>query len=80
MSLTAKSDARGSCHGTSCAKCIFAQGSALSLYQIGKKYRDERRPRFGPMRAREFIMKDMYSFDKNIDGARDLRACQRCLS
>ena len=37
----------------------------LSLYQIGKKYRDERRPRFGPMRAREFIMKDMYSFDKS---------------
>ncbi len=43
----------------------------LSLYQIGKKYRDERRPRFGPMRAREFIMKDMYSFDKSIDDARE---------
>ncbi len=43
----------------------------LSLYQIGKKYRDERRPRFGPMRAREFIMKDMYSFDKSAEDAFD---------
>ena len=43
----------------------------VSLYQIGKKYRDERRPRFGPMRAREFIMKDMYSFDKSVDEAHE---------
>jgi prolyl-tRNA synthetase len=35
----------------------------LRLYQIGDKYRDEARPRFGLLRAREFIMKDMYSFD-----------------
>lgn len=35
----------------------------LRLYQIGPKYRDERRPRFGMLRAREFFMKDMYSFD-----------------
>ena len=34
----------------------------LLLYQIGVKYRDEKRPRFGLMRAREFIMKDLYSF------------------
>ncbi len=34
----------------------------LNLYQIGKKFRDEIRPRFGLMRAREFIMKDAYSF------------------
>tara|TARA_R110002126_G_scaffold10245_75_gene46774 strand:+ start:17044 stop:18768 length:1725 start_codon:yes stop_codon:yes gene_type:complete len=34
----------------------------LSLYQIQTKFRDERRPRFGVMRAREFIMKDAYSF------------------
>ncbi|MBO8166609.1 MAG: proline--tRNA ligase [Thermotogae bacterium] len=34
----------------------------LSLYQIAVKYRDEIRPRFGLMRAREFIMKDAYSF------------------
>lgn len=35
----------------------------LNLYQINLKFRDERRPRFGVMRAREFIMKDAYSFD-----------------
>lgn len=35
----------------------------LTLYQIQTKYRDERRPRFGVMRSREFIMKDAYSFD-----------------
>lgn len=35
----------------------------LSVYQIQNKYRDERRPRFGLMRGREFIMKDAYSFD-----------------
>ncbi|MDD4495383.1 MAG: proline--tRNA ligase, partial [Eubacteriales bacterium] len=35
----------------------------LSLYQIQTKYRDERRPRFGVMRSREFVMKDAYSFD-----------------
>ena len=34
----------------------------LILYQIQTKFRDERRPRFGVMRAREFIMKDAYSF------------------
>lgn len=35
----------------------------LRLYQIQNKYRDERRPRFGLMRGREFVMKDCYSFD-----------------
>jgi prolyl-tRNA synthetase len=35
----------------------------LNLYQIQTKFRDEIRPRFGIMRAREFIMKDAYSFD-----------------
>lgn len=40
----------------------------LKLYQIQNKYRDERRPRFGLMRGREFIMKDLYSFDKDEDG------------
>lgn len=40
----------------------------LNLYQIQTKYRDERRPRFGVMRSREFIMKDAYSFDKNQEG------------
>ncbi len=40
----------------------------LNLYQIQTKYRDERRPRFGVMRSREFVMKDAYSFDRNQDG------------
>ncbi len=38
------------------------------LYQIQTKYRDERRPRFGLMRSREFIMKDLYSFDTDEAG------------
>lgn len=40
----------------------------LLLYQVQNKYRDERRPRFGLMRGREFIMKDLYSFDKDDAG------------
>ena len=43
----------------------------LKLYQIQNKYRDERRPRFGLMRSREFIMKDLYSFDKDEAGLND---------
>ncbi len=42
----------------------------VNLYQIQTKFRDEIRPRFGLMRCREFLMKDGYSFD------RDLQACQ----
>lgn len=41
----------------------------LNLYQIQTKFRDEIRPRFGVMRAREFIMKDAYSFDQDDAGA-----------
>src|SRR5690606_36519679 len=37
-------------------------------YQMQNKYRDEIRPRFGVMRAREFIMKDLYSFDRDEEG------------
>jgi prolyl-tRNA synthetase len=40
----------------------------LLLYQIQNKYRDERRPRFGLMRSREFVMKDLYSFDRDEEG------------
>jgi len=40
----------------------------LRLYQIQNKYRDEIRPRYGVMRAREFIMKDLYSFDRDEEG------------
>ncbi|HVL58003.1 MAG TPA: proline--tRNA ligase, partial [Burkholderiaceae bacterium] len=40
-----------------------------NLYHIQTKFRDERRPRFGVMRGREFTMKDAYSFDRDRDGA-----------
>ena len=40
----------------------------INLYQIQTKFRDEIRPRFGVMRAREFIMKDAYSFDVDAQG------------
>lgn len=40
----------------------------LRLYQIQNKYRDEIRPRFGVIRGREFIMKDLYSFDQDEAG------------
>ena len=39
-----------------------------NLYQIQLKFRDERRPRFGLLRGREFIMKDAYSFDADQEG------------
>ena len=42
----------------------------FNLYQIQTKFRDEIRPRFGIMRAREFLMKDAYSFDIDADGMR----------
>jgi prolyl-tRNA synthetase len=41
-----------------------------NLYQIQTKFRDERRPRFGLMRGREFTMKDAYSFDRDTDAAK----------
>lgn len=40
----------------------------MNVYQIQNKFRDERRPRFGLMRGREFIMKDAYSFDRDEAG------------
>lgn len=40
----------------------------INLYQIGTKFRDEIRPRFGLQRAREFVMKDAYSYDTNLHG------------
>lgn len=42
----------------------------VNLYQINWKYRDERRPRFGLLRGREFLMKDGYSFDVDNDALR----------
>ena len=41
-----------------------------NFYHIQTKFRDERRPRFGVMRGREFTMKDAYSFDRDVDAAK----------
>ena len=39
----------------------------ITLYQIQTKFRDEARPRFGILRTREFLMKDAYSFDADVE-------------
>ena len=41
----------------------------IKLYQIGAKFRDEMRPKFGMIRANEFTMQDLYTFDKDIESA-----------
>lgn len=41
----------------------------IRLYQIGRKYRDEFRPRAGLLRGREFVMKDLYTFDESVEAA-----------
>jgi len=41
----------------------------VRLYQIGKKFRDEARPRAGLLRGKEFVMKDLYTFDVNEEDA-----------
>ncbi|KAI8579919.1 hypothetical protein K450DRAFT_239730 [Umbelopsis ramanniana AG] len=41
----------------------------IRLYQIGRKYRDEMRPRSGLLRGREFMMKDLYTFDESLETA-----------
>ncbi|MPC39196.1 putative proline--tRNA ligase, mitochondrial [Portunus trituberculatus] len=43
----------------------------LRLYQINSKFRDEMKPRFGLLRCREFIMKDLYTFDDSVEAAHD---------
>lgn len=43
----------------------------LKLYQMNSKFRDEFRPRFGLLRGREFIMKDLYTFDKTVEKAQE---------
>lgn len=43
----------------------------MTVYQIQTKFRDETRPRFGLMRGREFMMKDAYSFDVNVDSGKE---------
>ena len=49
-----------------------------NFYQISLKFRDEIRPRFGLMRAKEFIMKDAYSFDTTDEGA--MAAYKKCMT
>lgn len=49
----------------------------LKLYQITSKFRDEMKPRFGLMRARQFIMKDLYSFDIDVERSKKTYA-QMC--
>ncbi|MEH7304265.1 proline--tRNA ligase [Neobacillus drentensis] len=44
----------------------------LTLYQIQTKFRDEKRPRFGLLRGREFVMKDAYSFHSSLDSLDDV--------
>jgi len=47
--------------------CIFEYRSLpLQLYQISTKYRDEMKPKFGLIRSKEFLMKDLYTFDKDL--------------
>lgn len=48
----------------------------LTLFQIQSKFRDEKRPRFGLLRGREFIMKDAYSF--HADEASLIKHIKRC--
>ncbi|KAF2034889.1 prolyl-tRNA synthetase, partial [Setomelanomma holmii] len=49
----------------------------LRLYQTGRKYRDERRPRQGLLRAKEFMMKDLYTFDSTSEAALETYAAVR---
>ena len=50
--------------------CAATKQLPKNFYQIQTKFRDERRPRFGLMRGREFIMKDAYSFDRDQTAAK----------
>ena len=55
----------------------------LRLYQISRKYRDEKRPRGGLLRGREFLMKDLYTFDPDVPAAHatydEIRSAYRSL-
>lgn len=46
----------------------------LKLYQISNKWRDEIKPRLGFLRSREFMMKDLYTFDINLNNAQETYA------
>jgi len=49
---------------------LNARDLPIKLYQTGAKFRDEMRPKFGLIRANEFTMKDLYTFDRNIEDAK----------
>jgi len=49
---------------------LNARDLPIKLYQTGAKFRDEMRPKFGLIRANEFTMKDLYTFDKDIEDAK----------
>ncbi len=49
---------------------VSYRGLPIKIYQTSNKFRDELRPKYGLMRSREFIMKDLYTFDRNLDEAR----------
>jgi prolyl-tRNA synthetase len=59
------------------SECSSYRDLPLILYQVQTKYRDEARPRAGLLRAREFVMKDSYSFDLDDDGLRHSYALHR---
>ena len=50
--------------------CTSYRDYPVTLFQIQSKFRDEKRPRAGLLRGREFLMKDSYSFDLDDDGQR----------
>ncbi|XP_050543324.1 probable proline--tRNA ligase, mitochondrial isoform X2 [Daktulosphaira vitifoliae] len=52
-----------------CSDPVTYKKLPLLLYQIGTKFRDERRPKLGIIRSKEFIMKDLYSFDRDEKSA-----------
>src|SRR3546814_3616991 len=52
----------------------------VNFYQVQTKFRDERRPRFGVMRSREFLMKDAYSFHMNAERSEERRGGKACVS
>ncbi|OAD59885.1 putative proline--tRNA ligase, mitochondrial [Eufriesea mexicana] len=56
------------------AKTISINVLPLKLYQISNKWRDEIKPRHGFLKSREFIMKDLYTFDINLISAQDTYA------
>jgi len=61
-------DGGGSRHHDRRAGVHVVPRSPVNLYQVNWKYRDELRPRFGLLRTREFLMKDAYSFDADLEG------------